>query len=222
MEGFNIIPKESTTPASSVNKLVVPPVKVGAELGATVKSATETKKSDLQLLSWTAYAVVVGVILYTTYLVFMRFYILNQISSVSAELQTIEQSVDKGSIETLKTVDKRLQMIKTRLSRHVLSGVVLDTINQYIRTTAQVSEYKIETTETELTVSLSEITPTFKDMAEQTEKLFDLKNTGIIKSFTITNLSYEQDTRRVRFTIKLVLDKTKYSAAGVLVQAKQN
>jgi hypothetical protein len=222
MEGFNIIPKESIAPAGSVSKLVVPPVKVGGELGATVKPGTETKKSDLEILSWTAYAVVTGVILYTGYLVFMRFYILNQISSVSAELQTIEQSVDKGSIETLKTVDQRLQMIKTRLSRHVLSGVVLDTINQYIRTTAQISEYKIETTETELTVSLSEITPTFKDMAEQTEKLFDLKNTGIIKSFTITNLSYEQDTRRVRFTIKLVLDKTKYSAAGVLVQAQKN
>jgi hypothetical protein len=218
MEGFNIIPKESPALASSVNKLVVPPVKVGA----TAKSSAETKKSDLELLSWVAYAVVIGVILYTAYLVFMRFYILNQISSVSAELKTIEQSIDKDSIETLKTVDQRLQMIRSRLSRHVLSGVVLDTINQYIRTSAQISEYKVETTETELTVYLSEITPSFKDMAEQTEKLFDLKNTGIIKSFTITNLSYEQDTRRVRFTIKLVLDKTKYSAAGVLMQVKKN
>jgi uncharacterized protein Yka (UPF0111/DUF47 family) len=222
MEGFNIIPKEPTALSGSVSKVVAPPTKVGSELGSGVKPGVENKKSDLQLLSWAAYCIAVGVILYTAYLVFMRFYILNQISSVSSELQAIEQSVDKGSIETLKTVDQRLQMIKSRLSRHVLSGVVLDTINQYIRTTAQISEYKVETTDTELFVFLSEITPTFKDMAEQTEKLFDLKNTGIIKSFSITNLSYEQDTKRIRFTIKLVLDKTKYSAAGVLVQTQKN
>jgi hypothetical protein len=219
MEGFNLIPKDnSTTVEIPTNQPSVRPVIVGAELSAA-KQVSEKKPADI--IFWVTILAVVAALGFVVYVVAMRFILLSQITGVSQELQQFQASINKSQIEDLKTVDQRLRMINSRLSSHILSAVVLDNVNKQLRNSTQISEYKIDVTDNDLQVTLAIIAPTFKDMAEQTEKLFEAKDQGLIKNFAITNMAYEQDTRRVRFTLKLSLDKLKYSAAGIKI-TKQN
>jgi hypothetical protein len=58
------------------------------------------------------------------------------------------------------------------------------------------------------------VAPTFRELAEQTEKMSELKTTGVVKDFTISQLSLESDGRRIRYSLNLVFDKNKVSVAG--------
>lgn len=216
MDGFNIIPKDgmSTVDIPRPVSQTRPVVSVGGELSAVKPVGV---KKNIDVVWWLMIVSVVAAVGYIGYVVTLRFLTLSQIAGVSQELTQLQASFNKNEIADLKTVDQRLKLINSRLGNHILTAAVFDTINQHIRTTTQVSEYKVAVTESELNVSLSAIAPTFKDMAEQTERLFVMKDQNLIKSFTITNLAYEQDTRRVRFTVKLILDKSRYSALGVRI-----
>lgn len=214
MDGFSIIPKDGTVHTDNAKPIAQTksPIPVGAELQA-IRQASQKKPADV--IWWVMLLVVAGAIGYIGYLVAMRFIILSKISGVSQELVQMQASFNRNEIEDLKTVDQRLKVINSRLSTHVLVASVFETINQHIRNTTQISEYKISTSDADVNVTLSAIAPTFKDMAEQTERLFIMKDQNLIKGFAITNLAYEQDTHKVRFTVKLVLAKNKYSALNM-------
>lgn len=216
MDNFNIIPKDGLGAGiDTVRAVAQKPAQFAGDKLPPKQDVEYKKKVDI--IFWVVTITVIGTIGYLIYLVGMRFYLLSQISGISKDLQQLQSSINSAEIADLQTVDSRLKLINTRLGSHILTGVIFDTINQHIRVNTQVMEYKISVTDTELNVSLSEIAPTFKEMAEQTERLFVMKDQGLIKNFTITNLAYEQDTRKVRFTIKMVLDKDKYSALAVKI-----
>ena len=214
MDGFNLIPKENTAADSGMNLHRAKPVLASNDIGSVKIQPRQNKPIDI--IMWAAVLVVGGVLVYFVYLVVMRFLILNQINSAAQDLQQRETQIDRSKLENLKTIDQRLKVINNRISKHILVNRVFDTVNKYIRTTAQISEYQVVVSDTELYVTLSEITPSFKDMAEQTERLIDLKNQKVIQAFTVSNLSYEEDTKRVRFTLKINLDKSNYAATSLI------
>jgi hypothetical protein len=102
--------------------------------------------------------------------------------------------------------------MKSRLSDHILPTFIFSFLNKNMRNTVQVTEYKVENKESGVDVSFQCIAPTFKDMAEQTEKMTELKKSSQIKNFSLSNLFIETDTGKIRFTIKVEFDRSKVSA----------
>lgn len=216
MDGFNVIPRDGVASVDIPRTQEDRPTGVGLELQPPSPSSKVTvEKSKFDLVFWVAVLGVLSVIGYLSYLVAMRFVLLSRIQGISQELVQLQSTFNKSDISDLKTVDQRLKIINSRLGSHVLTATVFDTVNQHIRTATQLSEYKISISENNVDVTLSAIAPSFKEMAEQTERLFVMKDQNLIKSFSITNLAYEQDTHKVRFTIKMILDKSRYSALGM-------
>jgi uncharacterized OB-fold protein len=67
----------------------------------------------------------------------------------------------------------------------------------------------VEVKEKDVDVNIVMTAPSFKELAEQTEKLFYMKEKGEIRSFSVSNLSFESETRRARFSVNIIFDKTK-------------
>jgi hypothetical protein len=150
-----------------------------------------------------------GVVGYFVFLVFYRMDLLNQISVMSQSLKNITQNIDKKEMEEFAAMDSSLKSMEGKLSKHVLVSNVIYTVNQNIRNTLQVSEYRVEVKEKDVDVNIVMTAPSFKELAEQTEKLFYMKEKGEIRSFSVSNLSFESETRRARFSVNIIFDKTK-------------
>ena len=155
---------------------------------------------------------------YFAYLVFNRFTTIEKIALISEQFQVLSGSINKNEIEEFLALDNSLKAIKQKIGGHTQLGGVLAFVNKNIRSTVQINDYRIESREKEVVVGLSSVAPTFRELAEQTEKMVELKTFGTIKDFNITQMSLESDGRRVRYTLNLVFDKTKISVVAADTQ----
>lgn len=216
MEGFN------TTNAADKNPLNLNQGSMGNTNGdkmeerkkTILKNNTVNESSSGTVVLLASVLFFLCTIGYTAYVFFERNATLQKISSISEELQRIENSIDKKELQDFINLDKQINYAKSKLSKHLIFSDVFALVNQNIRSSIQISQYDISLEEKNISVSISCIAPTFKDLAEQTEKMFQLKNQGVISSFSVSGLSYEQETKRVRFTLRIKLDQSKFSALG--------
>lgn len=137
---------------------------------------------------------------------------MNSIRKVSSDLKNIEQTVNKEEIKELQVLSDKINYINNRLKKHYLFAEVFRSVNQNMRSSLQVTKYSINMKEESIVASFSVVAPSFKDMAEQTERMFTLRKEGKIDNFSLTGLGYEEDSKRVRFTINVFINKQKYSA----------
>lgn len=156
---------------------------------------------------------------YFGYLVFMRMVTIEQITVLSENFQVLSQNINKGEIEEFIALDNSLKAVNEKLSKHTQLASVFSFVNRNIRSNVLISDYRVESREKEVMVSLSSIAPSFKELAEQTEKMSELKTTGALKDFQVSQMSLESDGRRIRYTLSLTFDKSKISVA---VMARQN
>jgi hypothetical protein len=213
MDGFNVIPigndsKKTVLPFSTSNQNQnEPQFEVIDEEKEKEKTLKTERSGSLFLIL--AYMFLLGVVGYFVFLVFYRMDLLNQISVMSQSLKNITQNIDKKEMEEFAAMDSSLKSMEGKLSKHVLVSNVIYTVNQNIRNTLQVSEYRVEVKEKDVDVNIVMTAPSFKELAEQTEKLFYMKEKGEIRSFSVSNLSFESETRRARFSVNIIFDKTK-------------
>jgi multidrug resistance efflux pump len=201
MEGINLIPNsrdatDKSIPAGKATSGSVetsdmfedPILSKNKRLKIVTKQSASEVQSDLaeRTLFTLAILFLIGTVLYTSYLFFLRWKTLNDISAISASLTQVSSTIDPQEIEGFKVMDAKVKSIKQRLSKHFMFTNVFALINQNMRTTIQVSEYKVDVTDTELLASYSCAAPSFKEMAEQTERLLELKNSGAIKGFSLS------------------------------------
>jgi hypothetical protein len=152
--------------------------------------------------------------------------LLEQIGGYSQALTQLNSQIDLTEMKEFQAMDITLKAINGKLGKHVLNTAILAMVNQNIRRSLQVTEYRLDIKETEVEVNISAIAPSFKELAEQTERFFQLKDRGDLKNFTVTDLSLEAETKRVKFSMRLVFDKSKFSALttsnnSVIVQQAQ-
>lgn len=228
MDGFNLIPGSSSDQNTQTKKNES--TKTFQEIATAqltnkkpqtpdkgIKIITkEDLKNESNTVSNYFFSVAIVILLmslgYAFFLIGSRYYTLNRIQNISAQLISLEGTIDKKEVEEYRILSQKVNSIKNRLSKHFIHTDILNLVNQNMRSSVQVYEYKVDVTDTDLIASYSCMAPSFKDMAEQTERLFDLRSKAQIKSFSLSSLSYEQDTKRVRYTIKVNLDKSKFSA----------
>jgi hypothetical protein len=146
---------------------------------------------------------------------------LSQISDYGEKLKELSASIDKNELESYRAMDKTLNAVNSKLSRHIVNSDLISLVNKNIRTNIQVSEYRLEVKEKEVELNLSMISPSFKELAEQSEKILELKDNNQIKSFNVANLSFEQETKKVRFTMRIVFDKTKITSNNQILLQTQ-
>ena len=156
---------------------------------------------------------------YFGYLVFLRWTTLQQVTLLSEDFQVFAKNVNKNEIEEFLVLDNSLKAINEKLGGHTQVGGILSFVNRNIRSNVQITDYRIENREKEVSVALASIAPTFRELAEQTEKMAELKTAGAVKDFTITQMALEADGRKVRYTLNLTFDKDKISVAAI---ARQN
>jgi len=155
---------------------------------------------------------------YFGYLVFDRFVTIEKIALLSEQFQVLSSNINKNEIDEFLALDNSLKAIKQKIGGHTQLAGILAFVNKNIRSNVQISDYRIESREKEVSVGLSSIAPTFRELAEQTEKMAELKTTGAIKDFSITQMALESDGRRIRYTLNLIFDKSKISAAALAAQ----
>ncbi len=212
MDGFNLlsIEKDNSKPASS-------PVDLGIEI---IDEEKEDKEKIKQIkysglyLSF-AFLILVVVIGYFIFLVFYRITLINQISDYSTQLKNISSSIDVKELQDFQTMDSALKMVNEKLDKHILTSVVMFYVNQNLKKTIQITDYGVEVRPDDVEVVFTAISPSMKEIAEQTERFFALKDSNIIKSFSITSLSFEGETKKIKFTMKATLDKSKVSATAI-------
>jgi len=181
------------------------------DLSEKVVTEKDVKSSssmlDGGLLLFVSILLFLGALVYSGYLVFLRQIYVAQIEDYSFKIKSLESKINRSEIEDFKNMDEILKSLRGRIDKHILSNQVFAFINQNMRTTLQVTEYKVDPEpEGGVAVSFSCIVPNFKDMAEQTEKMVELQKSKLIKRFNISNLSLEQDSSKVRFTLRVVFD----------------
>jgi hypothetical protein len=69
---------------------------------------------------------------------------------------------------------------------------------------------------------LTSVAPSFRELAEQTEKMADLKLVGAIKDFRVAQMALESDGRKVRYTLNLIFDKNKISVGALAKESGSN
>jgi hypothetical protein len=229
MDGFNVIPveKENNKPAPQTNSSAMSNrsdnfsagIEIIDEEKEKVKAATDNSKGFLVFIL--AVFTMIGVLGYFGYLVFARTLMLSQISDYGEKLKELSASIDKNELESYRAMDKTLNAVNSKLSRHIVNSDLISLVNKNIRTNIQVSEYRLEVKEKEVELNLSMISPSFKELAEQSEKILELKDNNQIKSFNVANLSFEQETKKVRFTMRIVFDKTKITSNNQILLQTQ-
>lgn len=150
---------------------------------------------------------------YFGYLVFIRFVTLEKMTLLSEQFQVLASNINKSEIDEFLALDNSLKSVKQKLATHTQLAGILSFVNKNIRSNVQINDYRIDSREKEVVVGLSSVAPTFRELAEQTEKMAELKQTGAIKDFTVTQMSLESDGRRIRYTLNLIFDKSKISVA---------
>lgn len=155
---------------------------------------------------------------YFGYLVFNRYVTIEKIAILSEQFQVLSGNINKNEIEEFLALDNSLKAIQQKIGGHTQLGGILAFVNKNIRSNVQISDYRIESREKEVSVGLSSIAPTFRELAEQTEKMAELKASGAIKDFSVTQMALESDGRRIRYTLNLIFDKSKISVAAKATQ----
>lgn len=219
MDGFNTIPIQNNpyqvnnslkTPENPSVKIPIGNVNNPIQLDDDSGVKVEVKESSLFLiLSIISLAVVFG---YFAYLIFTRYMTLQEISALGIEFQTLSTSIDKNEIDEFIALDQSLKVVNQKLSRHPLLFNVLGFVNKNIRNNMQVTDYRVNLKDKEIEVTLLNISPSFKELAEQTEKMFELRSAGEIKSFFVSQLGLETDGRKVRFNLNIIFDRARVSA----------
>lgn len=155
---------------------------------------------------------------YFGYLVFNRFVTIEKIAVLSEQFQVLSGNINTNEIEEFIALDNSLKAINQKIGSHTQLGGIFAFVNKNIRSSVQVNDYRIESREKEVVVGLTSIAPTFRELAEQTEKMAELKTSGAIKDFNVTQMSLESDGRRVRYVLNLTFDKTKISVGALTAQ----
>ena len=214
MDGFNVIPVDKESFKNTIGQ--------AASLDSSVEILDEekekTKLIEASKLSWFfvfGIMSIIGVVGYFGFLVFSRIDMLSQIADLSSQLNTVAKNIDVKEMQNFQAMDVTLKTINGKLATHVLNYEILNLVNQNIRNSLQITEYRLDTKDKEVEVNLTAIAPSFKELAEQTEKFFVLKDDGQIKSFSVSNLTFESDTKRLKFNIRIIFDKSKVSAGAI-------
>jgi hypothetical protein len=218
MDGFNAIPIQQNSGFQSqpqaknpTNSSVSVPTDASS-IEIIDDSQPKPKSEESSLFLMLSIVVLLGVFGYFGYLVFSRILMLQQITQIGADFEALSTTINKDEIEEFITLDESVKAINSRLDKHILVSNVLSFVNRNIRNNMQVSDYRVSTNGKDVEVVLVNISPSFKELAEQTEKMFELRNQGEIKSFSVSQLSLENDGRKVRFNLNILFDKTKMSA----------
>ncbi len=162
-----------------------------------------------------SFLVLVAVLGYQVFLIIYRLTSVNEIIANTEEMSGIAKSIDLKEIQEFRSMDNTLKTINSKLNKHILTSEVVSVINQNIRKTIQISEYRLDVKQADVEVSLTGIAPSFRELAEQTEKLFQIKDQGKISNFTVTSISFESETKRVKFSIRIIFDKSKMNAVAL-------
>ena len=131
-----------------------------------------------------------------------------------------KKNIDTNELQNFITLDKSLNAIKQRLSRHILNSEVLKFMNSNLRTSLALTNYSIDVKEQNVEVSFDSVAASLKDMTEQSERLYALKQSGLIKNYSVSGISFEQDFKRTRFNTKVVFDRSKVSALALSSNSK--
>lgn len=221
MDGFNVIPISNSPGVQSSGSFAAAnsssgPVDVGIEFVDEEKE--KAKAAAAAGISWAfvfSIIALIGVLGYFGFLVFYRVSMITQIQNYTDQMVTLGKNIDVKEMKDFQAMDITLNTINGKLSNHVLTAQIFSFINQNIRSNLEITDYSLEVKDKTVNVSLVAIAPTFKELAEQTEKLFLLRESGYLQSFSVSNLSFESQTRRLHFTIMISFDKSKVSASAL-------
>jgi hypothetical protein len=212
MDGFNVISVASNTSAPGQTA----PVESAIEIIDEEKARAKAEPTSLDVwLFWLSILFLISTLGYTAFMFVSRVSTVNQIIAYSEQIAGIGKNIDIKEIQDFQAMDNTLKIINTRLASHVMSSDVLYFVNQNIRKTLQITEYRFDTRPNEVEINLSAIAPSFRELAEQTEKFYVQKESGNIKSFAVTNLSFEAETKRVKFTLRIIFDRSKVNAVAL-------
>jgi len=214
MDGFNVISVDKDASKNNIQNI---PTDFGVEIIDQEKEKQEKEKNAKAggILLFVSFLVLAGVLGYQVFLILYRVSAVNQIVTFTEEMQGIAKSIDKNEIQEYQTMDNTLKTVNGKLNKHILTSEVASLINGNLRRTIQVSEYRLDVKQTDVEASLTGVAPSFRELAEQTEKFFNLKDQGKILSFAVTSISFESQTQRVKFTLRIVFDKSKINAVAL-------
>ncbi len=221
MDGFNVIPVDKSIyrPANANNTQEPQTSSVGVNSNFGIEIVDEEAEKNKPKEGGGVFLLISVLLLlfsfaYFGFLIFKRVNSLNKITDYSNQLHELGLSIDKVEMEEFKNMEKSLKFMNGKMANHILNSGIFIFINNNIRNNLQVTDYKIDVKDKTVEADLSSVSPTLKDLTEQSEKLYILKQSGSIKDFNIYNISIEPDTKRVRSSMKLVFEKTKVSAQG--------
>lgn len=225
MDGFNVIPvdRESSVPRDA-QTLPKQPTISDANFEVVDEAKEREKEMKAESGGWIFWLAILSLFSscgYFGFLVFERISMLSDIEALGNQMRTVGQNIDKNEMREFQNMDTTLNTINSRLQKHILNFQIMNVVNSNLRSSVQLSEYRIDVKDKEIEVNLSAAVPSFKDLAEQTERFFVMRNSGVITSFSVSNLSFDQETRKMRFNMRMTFDKSKVNAAA-LNQATQN
>lgn len=222
MDGFNVIPIESELKKDlgnlNLNKNATNSDIRGTstidENEAAQNNNEETTKTSLfsSILFLLGIVSFAGVIGYFIFIILSWQNTLSQIGEYSANLASQKDKIDQKELQDFIDLDKSLKAVKQRLGRHILNTEILKFMNSNLRSSITLTDYNIEAKDTTVELSFNSIASSFKDMAEQTERLFLLKQIGLVQSFSVANISLESDSKKLKFMIRVNFDRLKVSA----------
>lgn len=222
MDGFNVIPVDKDTfksvGSNSSPSMNMPPNTLDNSFEIIDEDKEKAKAQAASqsggMFLFFSIVILVALFAYWGFLVYYRVTLISQIVSYGSELRNISKNIDVKEMQDFQAMDSTLKAINGRLSKHVLGGEIMSFINLNIRKTLQITEYRMDVNPTTVDVNLTAVSPSFKELAEQTEKFFQEKEKGNIKSFAVSNMSFEADTRKIKFSLKIVFDRSKVSAVA--------
>lgn len=218
MDGFNLlsVEKDSSKPVSA-------PVDLGIEIIDEEKNNKEERKQEKsgKLYLVLAFVVLLAAIGSFIFLVIYRISLITQVVDYSSQLKNISSSIDLKEMQEFQTMDSALKIVNEKLGGHILTSEVMNYVNANLRKSLQVTDYNVEVRPDNVEVVFTAISPSMKEIAEQTERFFALKSENIVKSFSIANTSFEGETKKVKFTMKISFDRNKVNATYVPEQITQ-
>ena len=230
MDGFNVIPVDIENKIKSAQDSANKRVDLNTGSGNsnfinTLNNNTEPEtppKEEVQKSSFLGtiifllgFASFLGVVGYFAFIILSWQNTLSQIGDYSAKLSESKKNIDTNELQNFITLDKSLNAIKQRLSRHILNSEVLKFMNSNLRTSLALTNYSIDVKEQNVEVSFDSVAASLKDMTEQSERLYALKQSGLIKNYSVSGISFESDLKRTRFNTKVVFDRSKVSALAL-------
>ncbi len=212
MDGFNLLSVEKDT-----SKPISAPVDLGIEIIDEEKNSKEEVKQERsgKLFLTFSFLVLFIAIGSFIFLVIYRISLITQVADYSAQLKNISSSIDLKEMQEFQTMDSALKIVNEKLGGHILTSEVMAYVNANIRKSLQLTDYNVGVRPDNVEVVFTAIAPSMKEIAEQTERFFVLKDEGFVKSFSITNTSFEGETKKIKFTMKINFDRSKVNATYV-------